>query len=96
MHPAPRVLLLTREGCHLCVEAEALVRGTCEELGVGLRVLDVVTDERLRAKYTDHVPVTFVDRELLGYWFVDDGALRSALASGHPRPIPDDWVLAPH
>lgn len=55
---------------------------------MGLRVLDVDTDERLRAKYSDHVPVTFVDRELLGYWFVDDGALRSALASGHPLTDP--------
>lgn len=78
------------------MEAELTVRGTCAELGVGLRVQDVDTDERLRAKYTDHVPVTFVDQKLLGYWFVDDAALRAALASGPPRPIPDDWVLAHH
>lgn len=76
--------------------AEETVRRTCEEQGVLLRVLDVDTNERLRAKFTDHVPVTFVDQELLSYWFVDDEALRRALATGHPRPIPDDWVLAHH
>lgn len=94
MHRAPRVLLLTRDGCHLCVEAEQTVRRTCEEQGALLRVLDVDTDERFRARYTDHVPVTFVDQELLSYWFVDGEALRRALASGPPRPIPDDWVPA--
>ncbi|AQP46208.1 hypothetical protein BW730_00065 [Tessaracoccus aquimaris] len=96
MHPAPRVLLLTRSGCHLCVDAEVSVRSTCEELGVGWRLLDVDTDEQLKAKYTDHVPVTFVDQELLGYWFVDDEALREALRRGTPRPITDDWLLAHH
>ncbi|NHB85471.1 hypothetical protein G7085_14910 [Tessaracoccus sp. HDW20] len=53
---------------------------------VGWRAIDVDTDEQLRAKYTDHVPVTFVDQELLGYWFVDEVALRAALANGTPDP----------
>ncbi|SHJ27824.1 hypothetical protein SAMN02745244_02123 [Tessaracoccus bendigoensis DSM 12906] len=73
-----------------------MVRRICEELGVGWRELDVDDDERLREKYTDHVPVTFVDQELLGYWFVDDAALRVALARGKPRIMTDDWLLAHH
>ncbi|WP_246043221.1 glutaredoxin family protein [Tessaracoccus massiliensis] len=83
--------MLTRDGCHLCVEAEATVRSTCEELGVGWRSLDVDTDEQLRSRFTDHVPVTFVDQELLGYWFVEESALRAALASNAPRALSDDW-----
>lgn len=86
------MLLLTRDGCHLCVDAEAVLKGTCEELGVGWRAIDVDTDERLRAKYTDHVPVTFVDRELLGYWFLDEAALRAALAKSAPEAPSDDWM----
>ena len=96
MLPAPRVLLLTRVGCHLCVEAESVVRATCGGLGATYRIIDVDTDEILRAKYTDHVPVTFVDQELLGYWFVDADSLRGALSDGAPRPMTDDWLLAHH
>ncbi len=93
--PAPsRVLLLTRLGCHLCVEAEAAVRRIAADLGVTWRAVDVDTDERLRARFTDHVPVTFVDRELHGYWFVDEAALRGALTTGVPREITDDWIAA--
>ena len=79
--PAPsRVLLLTRRGCHLCVEAEAAVRRTAADLGVTWRAVDVDTDERLRARFTDHVPVTFVDGAQFAIWFLDPGALRAALA----------------
>lgn len=88
-------MLLTRQGCHLCVEAEALVRGACEDLDVAWRLVDVDADERLKARYGDHVPVTFVDQRLLGYWFVDDDALRLALAED-ARPMPPDWILAQH
>lgn len=96
MHPAPRVLLLTRVGCHLCVEAESVVQATCGDMGAQWRALDVDADEQLRMKYTDHVPVTFVDQELLGYWFVDADSLRTALSEGTPRPMTDDWLLAHH
>lgn len=92
MTPPSRVVLLTRDGCHLCVEAEAVLKRTCEDLGVGWRAIDVDTDERLRSKYTDHVPVTFVDQELLGYWFLDEAALRAALGRRPRQARSDDWL----
>lgn len=55
------------------------------------RVVDVDDDAMLRSRYTDHVPVVFVDGQLHGYWFVDPEALRSALA-GEPRPMREDWL----
>ena len=85
-------MLLTRNGCHLCVEAEAVMQRTCEDLGVAWRAIDVDTDEQLRARFTDHVPVTFVDQELLGYWFLDETALRAALAKSAPLATSDDWI----
>lgn len=87
-----RVLLLTRSGCHLCVEAERVVRDACEEHGAGWRSVDVDSDEALRSRYTDHVPVTFVDQKLLSYWFVDPTALRGALAEPVPTYLPDEWT----
>ena len=63
-----------------------MVKTTCGELGVGWRIIDVDTDEQLKAQYTDHVPVTFVDDELLGYWFLDEATLRAALDTV-PAPL---------
>jgi hypothetical protein len=45
--------LISRTGCHLCEEAEALLMG----LGVTFEWLDVDADPVLRSAYTFRVPV---------------------------------------
>ena len=74
-----RVVLLVREGCHLCADAAEIVRAVCEKLGASWRIVDVESDPALRAEYTDHVPVTFVDGARHAIWFLDPDALRAAL-----------------
>lgn len=74
-----RVVLLVREGCHLCDDAVAVVERVCAQLSVTWQVVDVDGDDRLRAEYGDHVPVTIVDGVRHAIWFVDAGALRAAL-----------------
>lgn len=74
-----RVLLLVREGCHLCVDALRVVSEVCAELGVPWRDVDIDSDPDLRSAYTDHVPVTFVDGTEHARWFVDPAKLRAAL-----------------
>lgn len=82
------VVLLTRTGCHLCQEAEPIVASACERHGSGLRVLEVDSDEGLRARFTDHVPVLFVRGALLDYWRVDEGRLHDALDGRAVAPPP--------
>lgn len=80
MTPAqPRVSVLSRDGCHLCDEVLVVVRRVCAELGVELAVLDVDADEKLRAEYTDQVPVTFVDGKRFDFWRIDEHRLRAVL-----------------
>lgn len=86
-----RVLLLTRDGCHLCEDAAAIVSRACEETGVSWESIDVDSEADLRMEWTDHVPVTFVDGELHGRWFVDPEKLREALLYGEPRPMSPTW-----
>lgn len=81
MTPSARVVVLVREGCHLCTDAEAVIATVCRELNVSWQAVDVDADADLRARYTDHVPVTFVDGVQHALWFVDADALRAALAS---------------
>lgn len=83
----PRVRLLTRAGCHLCEEARAVVEQVCAEAGEAFEEVDLdragAADPALLRRYTDEVPVTFVDGAQHDYWRVDPGRLRTAL--GRPR-----------
>jgi glutaredoxin len=79
-----RVRLLTRAGCHLCEEARAVVAQVCAEVGETYEEVDLdvagESDRALRRRYTDEVPVTFVDGAQHDYWRVDPARLRAALA----------------
>jgi glutaredoxin len=79
-----RVRLLTRPGCHLCDEARTVVAQVCAELGETYEEVDIdaaVGDPDLRRRYTDEVPVTFVDGAQHDFWRVDPARLRKALTS---------------
>ncbi|GAA1285905.1 glutaredoxin family protein [Pseudonocardia aurantiaca] len=75
-----RVVLYTREGCHLCEVAAADVARICADLGVGWAAVDVDADPELRAEYGDNVPVIMVDGSEHGFWRVEEPRLRAALA----------------
>lgn len=79
MSRAARVRLLTRDGCTLCIDAERVVERVCAERDTTYELVDVDTDEALRAEYSDHVPVLIVDEKVRSYWFVDEDVLASLL-----------------
>ncbi len=74
-----RVLVLTRQACHLCDEAIDQVAAVCAEIGEAYAVLDVDSDPELQRRYTDQVPVTFVDGAQHDFWRVDPVRLKAAL-----------------
>ncbi len=78
-----RVTLVTRVGCHLCADAAATLRALSAELGFDYDEVDVDADPRLRAEYSDRVPVVLLDGTEHGYWRVEENRLRKAL----DRPI---------
>jgi glutaredoxin len=74
-----RVVVLTRQGCHLCDVALAQVAAVCAETGERYAVVDVDGDPELLRRYTDQVPVTFVDGAQHDFWRVDPARLKAAL-----------------
>jgi glutaredoxin len=76
---AERVVVLTRQGCHLCDEAIAQVAAVCAETGEVYAVLDIDNDPELQRRYTEQVPVTFVDGAQHDFWRVDPVRLKAAL-----------------
>lgn len=74
-----RVVVLTRQQCHLCDEALAIIDRVCAEAGASYTEVDVDSDPQLRQQYTDQVPVTFVDGQQHDFWRVSEPRLRAAL-----------------
>jgi glutaredoxin len=75
-----QVTLITRAGCHLCEEAEAVLRRLRDELDYGYEERDVDADPALRAEYSDRVPVVLIDGREHGYWRVEEPRFRRAIA----------------
>lgn len=78
---SPTVAVLTRPDCSLCATATATVARVCAELGLRWREVDVDGDPELRAEYGDRIPVVLIDGREHGYWTVEEGRLRAALAA---------------
>lgn len=77
----PRVRLYVRSGCHLCDAAREVVAEVCADLGESFEEVLIDSDVALRERFTDEVPVTFVDGRQHDFWRVDGTRLRTALAA---------------
>ena len=58
--PVP-VILYTREGCHLCEAAKALLEKHQRQFFLQINEVDIDGDPRLKARYDDCVPVVAID-----------------------------------
>lgn len=80
-----RLVLVVRTGCHLCADARQVVAQVAAESGVGWSEIDIdrhADSERLVERYGELVPVVLVDGVQQGYWRIDAGRVRRALAGG--------------
>jgi len=73
------VTFVTRADCHLCTEAEPVVRRLAADAGARYELRDVDADPGDRVRWTDHVPVVLLDGQEHSYWYVDEVKLRAAL-----------------
>ena len=69
------LVLVTRQGCHLCDEALALLR----ELGHEPHLIDVDTDEELFRQYDWRVPVLLAAGAVIAEGKITRGPLEQAL-----------------
>jgi hypothetical protein len=77
---APRVVVVTRAGCHLCEDAVAVVAQVCDPLGATWTTRELaVVDEPLRTTWSELIPVVLVDDEVHEVLRVDAQRLREAL-----------------
>ncbi|MCD4532590.1 glutaredoxin family protein [Nocardioides sp. cx-169] len=75
-----RITLYGRPGCHLCDEARAVIEKVCADTGEEYVEVSIDDDPELQRRFTEEVPVTFVDGRQHDFWRVDEARLRAALA----------------
>ncbi len=75
------IVVYTRPGCHLCVEAMTDLRRLQDELGFALSERDIDGDEALLRAYFERIPVVALDGEELFDFYVDETLLRERLES---------------
>jgi glutaredoxin len=68
------VVLVTREGCHLCEHALSLLR----DLGVQPELVDVDSDDELHRLYDFRVPVVLLADKVIAEGKVTSAQLRAA------------------
>ncbi len=74
-----RVVLYSRQGCHLCEEGRGVVSAVCADRGVLWSEIDIDADPELKERYGDEVPVVTVDGETVAFWRIDPTLLATAL-----------------
>ena len=81
-----RIVLVTRQECHLCEEALRLL----EQLDVQVELADVDADAELHRLYDFRVPVVLVDGAVVAEGRISRDSLEAALkrsGRGRGRPI---------
>lgn len=80
----PRISLISKPGCHLCVLAKEVVGRVADDLGMPWQELDITTLTDPDPRWWEQLPVTLVDGGVHDYWRVDERRLREALAMPAP------------
>jgi glutaredoxin len=79
-----RVELYTRDGCHLCEDAKAVLEKVRGEVPFELREIDIDGDAALVERYGIEIPVIVVDGRKHAKYRVDEAAFRRRLAGEEP------------
>lgn len=77
----PEVILYTRRDCGLCDEAAEELTALQHELGFALRTVDIDSDDELRERFNEVIPVVAVDERIVAQAPIAPGSLREAVAA---------------
>jgi glutaredoxin len=78
--PPMKVGFFTRQGCHLCDDARAVLLAERERTPFDLEEIDIETDDALVREYGLRIPVVVVDGEEAFEYTVDAEELAARLA----------------
>ena len=78
--------LISKPGCHLCEDAEAVIARVLAEFAAeqpGIRFdliqKNILDDPELHARYAEEIPVLLINGKVHNYWRIDSVRFRHAL-----------------
>ena len=74
------MVLLTRQDCHLCDDARAVVARVTADLGLAWRELGAAEVPDLARRFAEELPVLFIDGVQRDFWSIDEARLRRLLS----------------
>ena len=77
------VQLYSRQNCHLCHEAESVVREVLKDLSFKLEVIYIDGNQELERLYGEEVPVTLINGAKHDYFRVDRKRFSEAILRQH-------------
>ena len=79
------VTIYSRQGCHLCDDAENVLESLREELNFEIEVINIDIDPELIQLYSDQVPVIHIDGIHHDFYKVDPLRFKSSLEKHRQR-----------
>jgi len=67
-----QVVVYSRKGCHLCEIVKETLAKLQRRGGFTWREIDVESDDELRRRFTDEVPVIFIDGHKAFIYYMDE------------------------
>jgi glutaredoxin len=78
-----KVVIFSRQNCHLCHEAEKIVREVLLEISFDLEVINIDGNTELESLYGEEVPVTMINGAKHDYFRVDKKRFSEAVLRQH-------------
>ena len=78
-----KVVIFSRQNCHLCHEAEKIVREVLSEISFELEVINIEGNAELESLYGEEVPVTMINGAKHDYFKVDKKRFSEAVLRQH-------------
>jgi glutaredoxin len=78
-----KVVIFSRQNCHLCHEAEKMVREVLSEISFELEVINIDGNAELESLYGEEVPVTMINGAKHDYFRVDKKRFSEAVLRQH-------------
>ena len=78
-----KVVIFSRQNCHLCHEAEKIVREVLSEITFELEVINIDGNAELESLYGEEVPVTMINGAKHDYFRVDKKRFSEAVLRQH-------------
>ncbi|HZQ92944.1 MAG TPA: glutaredoxin family protein [Terriglobales bacterium] len=85
MSTAPQVLLYSRRGCHLCEIVKESLNKLSRRGGFTWSEVDVDSDDDLRRRYNDEVPVVFINGRKAFKYRMDEKEFLKRLEAREPK-----------